>query len=187
MSDLMSLAGTEAFLPKRRNLHPRIYSSALFPSHLLFPTPQHWPRLVNPQKDSGDSLGCSLVPFSVAGKKSGEIWKYRSELKTSWEPDENHWGHHRPFLQWLHNPCVLLHLGGRYLQTQQGESCTACAWPACSPALWGTEPGWVRKVLRKTIRVGGSCPSQLEAHLNAVNSLCRSPVRQLLLLVLLWL
>lgn len=140
MSDLMSLAETELFLPKRKNLHPRISSH---------PTPHHWPGLVDLQKYSGDSLGCSLMPFLVAGKTSGEIWKYQSELKTDWEPDEDHWGHHSPFLQWLHNPCMLLHLGGRYLQTQQGESCTECACPACSPPLWGTEPGWVRKVPEK--------------------------------------
>lgn len=165
------------------------------PPSLPFPTPQGWPGVwmagpgwVNWYRDASDSLGGSSVPFWVAGKNSGEIWKYQSELRTSWEPAEDPWGQHRPFLWWPHSSCALLPLGGRFLQAhrgsrQQHESCTACTWPTCSPPLWATEPGWVTKVLREMFRVGGSCLSPLTAHPNAANSSCCSPVRQLTITV----
>lgn len=87
---------TEEFLPKIRKLDSRIPPSALLPPHLPFPTPQRcpgaWmagPGWVNRNKDSRDSPGCSSVPFCIAGKNSAAIWKYQSELMTSWEMAED--------------------------------------------------------------------------------------------------
>lgn len=188
MSDLISLAGTEEFLPK---IHPRIFPTALFPPALPFLTPQNWLRdfmagqeWINWHRDSSDSLECSSMPFCVAGKNPGQTLKYQSEVRTNWKLTEDHWGQHSPLLWWPYSLCVLLPLEGWFLQAhwgcrQQDEFCIKCEWPACFPLLWETGPGWVRIVQSERFRVGGNCLSPLKAHPNAMNSSCCSPLTQL--------
>lgn len=63
---------------------------------LLSSAPQHWPLVwmarpgwVNQHRDSSGSPGCSTVPFWVAEKILGQIWKHKNELRTSWELSED--------------------------------------------------------------------------------------------------
>lgn len=164
-----------------KKTYPNIPSSALLSPLLPFPAPQHWlvlwmarPGWVN---QHSSSPVCSMVPFWVAGKTIGQIWKHKNELRTSWELSENDWGQHSPSLSWAVPVPKLLPLGRCCLQAHWGIRVSPALWclPTSSPPLWATE---LREVLREMFRVGRSCLSPLEARPNAVNSSCCSPTER---------
>lgn len=101
----------------------------------------------------------------------------------NWGPagncSEDSWGQHSPSLWWRVPVCYCLRDGGFFRPIGALGWILHCGvWPTCFPPLWGTEPGWLREVLRETFRAGRSCLSPLKAHPNAVSSSCCSPMTQ---------